>query len=80
MAWSWLEGLSFLDRSFEVQVNFPASCNALYTGFALRFYRSDHECRNTAEIRDVVGRLAARHVPPLQPTAPQPCVLPGGRL
>jgi hypothetical protein len=50
----WLQGMTFLDRSFELQVNFPSACNALYTGFAIRFYRSDEECRNTGEIRDVV--------------------------
>lgn len=56
LAAKWLGGsLSFLDAAIEVQVNGLNSCNALWSGFALKLSRSSSECRNSGEIRDIVA-------------------------
>jgi len=56
LAAKWLGGvLTFVDQTVEVQVNGINGCNAVWSGFALKFSRSSDDCRNTGEIRDVVA-------------------------
>ncbi len=55
LALKWLPGLPWLaTESFASVVNLPLTCNAVYTGSSVRFYRSGNGCNNTGEIADVV--------------------------
>jgi hypothetical protein len=55
MALKWLPGLGFLNQTqFTSNVNVDSTCNAVYTGNAVNFYRSGGGCNNTGEIADVM--------------------------
>ncbi len=55
IARKWLPGLGFLNQTgFTSNVNIQSTCNAVYTGDAVNFYRSGAGCNNTGEIADVV--------------------------
>jgi hypothetical protein len=55
MALKWLPGLGFLNQThFTSNVNISSTCNAVYTGDAVNFYRSGGGCNNTGEIADVM--------------------------
>jgi len=55
LAAKWLPTNPFIDQlGFTSNVNIQSSCNAVYTGNAVNFYRAGGDCNNTGEIADVM--------------------------
>ncbi len=55
VALKWLPSLSWLGtQNFTVNVNINNSCNAVYNGASVNFYRKGGDCNNTGEISDVM--------------------------
>ena len=55
VALKWLPSLNWLATlDFTSNVNIDNTCNAVYSGDAVNFYRSGNGCNNTGEVSDVV--------------------------
>ncbi|MFC2173702.1 hypothetical protein ACFLU6_13905, partial [Acidobacteriota bacterium] len=56
LARHWLVGsITWLDSSVTIEVNINNACNAMWTGYRIKTFRENEECRNTAHIADVLA-------------------------